>query len=358
MIFNYEPWITEDEINSLQECIRLGIASPFHIKDAQNKLSKEYKRNCLLTSSGTAAIHAALLSLGIGKGDEIICPDLTFAATWNVIEYVGAKPIFVDVDPKTWCIDYSKIESKINKKTKAIITVDLFGNPCNYEKIKEISIKNNIHLIQDAAESLGSKYKNSSVFHQGDISCTSFNLNKIVTSCGGGAIFSNDSKIIEECKSLCNQSKKGLEYDYFGVGYNYRMGSINAAILMSQISRIEEILKKKKEIKSIYQNLLSDQEVVYQKPNLDSVSNEWVVVARFKDRDTRDNIHKNLIENRIESKLIFKPASSIEWLQKKYNINPMTVSSSIFSTSLILPSSTKISKSQIERVCKVIKRTL
>ena len=358
MIFNYEPYITKEEVNSFQECVRTGIANPSHIKNAQDRLAKTYGINCLLTSSGTAAIHIALLSLNIGPGDEVICPDLTFAATWNAIKYVGAEPVFIDSDPETWCIDYSKIESKINKKTKAIITVDLFGNPCNYDKIKNMSRKYGLHLIQDAAESLGSTYKGASVFHQGDISCTSFNLNKIVTSCGGGAIFSAESKTIRECETLCNQNKKGPGYDYFNVGYNYRMGSINAALLMSQIARIEKILEAKKKIKSTYHNLLSDQDITYQRVDCNSVSNEWIVVAKLSDKATRDKIHRNLIENSIESKLIFKPASSVDWIRSQYKLSPMNNSSKIFDTSLILPSSTQISEKQIERVCKIIKRSL
>jgi perosamine synthetase len=358
MIFNYEPDITEEEFDSLRRCISEGIANPAHIENAQDRLGKIYGRDCLLTSSGTAAIHLSLLSLGIGPEDEVICPDLTFAATWNAIKYVGAKPVFADIDYDTWCIDYSNIESKINKKTRAIITVDLFGNPCNYDKIKNISQKHGLHVIQDAAESLGAKYNDRPVFQQGDISCTSFNLNKIVTSCGGGAIFSEDRKIIETCRTLCNQSKKGPGYDYFNVGYNYRMGSINASILMSQISRIEKILERKKEIKLTYQDLLAGQEISYQKVEHRSVSNDWVVVAKFLDKTARDKIHKNLIENNIESKLIFKPASSVEWTQREYKLSPMKVSSKIFDTTLILPSSTKISQKQIEKVCKIIKRAI
>ena len=140
--------------------------------------------------------------------------------------------------------------------------------------------------------------------------------------------------------------------------YNYRMGSINAALLMSQIARIEKILEAKKKIKSTYHNLLSDQDITYQRVDCNSVSNEWIVVAKLSDKATRDKIHRNLIENSIESKLIFKPASSVDWIRSQYKLSPMNISSKIFDTSLILPSSTQISEKQIERVCKIIKRSL
>ena len=253
MIFNYEPLVSNLDISSVVECINLGIANPSNNISVEKFLSQKFKIPCALTSSGTAALHISLLVLGIGPGDEVLCSDLTFSSTWNVIEYVGATPVFVDVKKDTWCMDPDDLASKITNKSRAVITVDLFGNSCDYDKIRNICNNFKLNIIQDAAESLGSRYKNEEIFKMGDISCTSFNLNKIITSCGGGAIFSSITEDIEKSKNLINQNKISNKYDYHGIGFNYRMGSINSALLLSQAKRLDEILKRKEEIRNQFQ---------------------------------------------------------------------------------------------------------
>ena len=350
MIFNYEPLVSDLDINSVLECINLGIANPSNNSSVENFLSQKFKLPCALTSSGTAALHISLLVLGIGPGDEVLCSDLTFSSTWNVIEYVGATPIFVDVKQGTWCMDPEDLASKITDRSRAVITVDLFGNSCDYEKIRNI--------LQDAAESLGSRYKSEEIFKMGDISCTSFNLNKIITSCGGGAIFSSNPEEIKKSKNLINQNKISSKYDYHGVGFNYRMGSINAALLLPQAKRIEEILKRKEAIRNEYFKKLEGTSVKFQKPETDCTPNNWVNVALFSSKKEKEQVHKDMIESEIEVKSIFKPGTLVEWLSKKYNQNICEVSADIFERSLILPSSLSISNLEIEKVCKVIKKVV
>lgn len=358
MIFNYEPLIEKSDIDNLIKCIHSGIAQSKHIDTFEKNLNDIFKIKCTTTASGTAALHLSLLASNIGPGDEIICPSYTFAASWNAILYTGAKPIFVDACKDTWCIDPQKINGKITNKTKAILTVDLFGNPCNYENIKNIAIENNLLVIQDAAESLGSLYKNKSIFSFGDISCTSFNLNKIITSCGGGAVFSNKKEIIEKIILLKNQNKKSTGYDYDGIGFNYRMGSINAAIANTQLNRIDEIINKKNKINETYRNNLPF--LQFQKTTKLGKSNNWLNVVKFKNKLKRDKVLNYLIDNKIEAKLTFKPASSVNYIKNSYNINQEEYcnSNKIFNTTISLPSSPKLSIEKINYICNIIKKVI
>jgi perosamine synthetase len=354
MVFNYEPDILEEDIQSVIKCMRTGIARPEHISNLENKIFLKFGIPVAVCSSGTSALHAALILSGIGPGDEVICPDFTFASTWNVIEYVGATPVFVDIDPKTWCIDPDKIEENITNRTRAIIPVDIFGNPCDYEKIVKISRNHNIKVIQDCAESLGSNFAGIPAMGFGDISCTSFNLNKIVTSCGGGAIFSNSVDTIKEFKKIINQNKKGGEYDYFGPGFNYRMGSVNSAILSSQLDRFDKILIKKSKISQAYRENIKN--CTFQKISEMSDSNNWVNVCRFESQEIRDGVLKSLLSDNIEAKIPFKPGTLVNWVIKKYNCNINIHSLSLFEESLILPSSPRIEDHTIEKICRIVNR--
>ena len=355
MLFNYEPQITEDDIEAVVQCMREGIAVPSHIKKCEKLFSETFEVNAALCASGTSALHIALLMAGVKKGDEVICPSMTFAASWNAIEYCGATPIFVDIDPYSWCISIEDVKKKISKKTKAILSVDLFGVPCDYEKLIPICKKNKITLIQDAAESLGSLYQARSVLKQGDISITSFNLNKIVTSCGGGAIICKDKKSISRAKKLINQNKKGSSYDYHDVGYNYRMGSINAALLSSQIKRFSKVLKRKRTINARYINRLSSLDLNFQISHARTWANKWVTVVKFSSKKQRDKVKKSLSEAEIETKNLFKPACSVKWIREKYNLKPTKNARNLYQNSLILPSSSSISEQEIEEVCDIIR---
>ena len=274
------------------------------------------------------------------------------------MEYVGAKPVFVDIDPLTWCISCNDVIQKINSKTRAIISVDLFGNPCDYKNLGDICKKHGIVLIQDAAESLGSFYDKKNVFEYGDITCTSFNLNKIITSCGGGAVFSKSSEKIKKIKSYINQCKIENSYDYYDVGYNYRMGSINAALLSSQIERIDKILEKKTDIASQYKSLLSKSELSFQEVTKKSQHNNWIVAVTFDNNSTRDKVHEHLRRHDIETKIPFTPGTSVKWLREKYNYKKCSNAYLVFKTGLLLPSSPSLATEDVEKICHVIRETL
>ena len=361
MIFNYEPLLTQSDKCAAKNAISNGIANSKIIYELESYLSEFFSAPAITCNSGTSALHLSLLAAGLKDGDEVICPVITFAASWNVIKYVGAKPIFVDVDPKTWCIDTKKLEQHITKKTKAIICVDLYGNPCDYNELFSICKRHNLILISDAAAGLGSKFNNHQLGSIADFNCISLNLNKIITSNGGGIVclgkkFQNkESKI----KQLLNQSsifssKHG--YDYNDIGFNYRFNSINAAIALSQINRLKSILTKKRLINSYYKKRLSEY-LRFQEPTEGSVTNNWMNIILFNTQNQRDKTNEHLRSNNIESRIMYKPANEIKWLQsdksKKF-IN----AKNLYKKSLSLPSGLNLSKKQIDYICDQVIITL
>ena len=210
-------------------------------------------------SSGTAALHLAIKIAGIGKGDIVFCPSLTFAASANTILYENATPIFLDVDKEYWTIDISILENAIKKyKPKALITVDLYGQSCDYDIISYLCQKHNIILIEDSAEALGSEYKGAKLGSFGSMGIFSFNGNKIITTSSGGMLVSDNIDYIERAKFLSTQAREPeLHYEHKEIGYNYRMSNILAAVGCGQLLHLDSFVEKRREIFNRYYNALS-----------------------------------------------------------------------------------------------------
>lgn len=208
---------------------------------------------CLAVSSGTTALHLALLALNIGPGDEVIVPTLTFIATANAVSYTGAKPVFSDVNSETWCIDTSHIAKLLSKYTKAIICVDLYGNPCNLIELKKFCEENSLHLISDAAESPFAEINGKKCASIADITTFSFYGNKIISSGEGGAIITNNKDFFLKMKLLRDQGMDpNVRYYFQEIGYNYRITNLQAALLVAQTNRHSEILKKRTHVFTMY----------------------------------------------------------------------------------------------------------
>ena len=343
-IFNYEPHIMVDDLKSIQHCMEDGIASPVYINKLERNLSEFLNTEVVACFSGTSALHISLLACNIGPGDEVICPALTFAATWNSIIYTGATPIFCDVDPSTWCIDTSKIEELITDDTKAIMSVDLYGNPSDYDTIQDICDRHNLYFINDAAESFGSDYKNKPCAAYSDISGISFNLNKIITGNGGGAIVVNNDKLdVSNIRNLINQNKiPGPKYEYYGVGFNYRMSSFSAAILLSQLERFNDILDIKKRMRDYYEENL-DSSIIFQAADSNASSlNYWMNVVKFNSVKQKNKVRESLALKDIECKNIFSPGECLAY------------SKNISEHCLALPSGLALSESQLKKITNII----
>ncbi len=334
----------------------------------ENKISNYIDiKKSVAVSSGTAAIHLALLSLGIKKNDTVICQSFTFVGTANPVIYLGAEPIFVDSENDTWNMDpnnlINAIKSNIRKgkKPKAIIFVHLYGMPAKIHEIKKISKKYNIPIVEDAAEALGSSYKNLKCGSFGDIGILSFNGNKIITTSGGGALLSNNYKLMEKAKFLSTQAKdKYIHYEHSNIGYNYRMSNILAAIGIAQLSLINKRVKSRRNNFKIYKKYLSKFDGInfLEEPNNSKnkdmfFSNRWLTTIIF-DKKILKIINKNKIikifeKENIEVRPLWKPMH-LQPIFKKYQYFGKKNAQNLFKNGLCLPSGSNLKLNDFDRI--------
>lgn len=314
-------------------------------------------KRAVSTQSGTAAIHIVLQELGIGSGDEVIVPALTFVATVNPVLYVGATPVFADVDIKTWNIDPRIIEKCITPKTKAIIPVHLYGNPCDMEKIMEIARRHNIIVIEDAAESLGAKYKDKYTGTIGDFGCFSFNGNKVITTGGGGMVASDDNNKLSHIDFLVNQARdESKGYYHPEIGFNYRMTNVEAALGLAQMERLDAFLVKKKKFSVIYQKELQGIDCInFQEVYEHAQSACWLTCLIFDGRIDIFPLQKALKRKGIPTRRIFMPVTEFP-PYRKYRKEEYKRAYDIHKKGLCFPSSTLNSEESIYLVCKILKK--
>ena len=332
-------------------------------ENSLSKLSSNYHVAAL--SSGTAAIHLALILLGIKKDDDIICSTFTFAASVFPISYLGANPIFVDSERKTWNMcpnlleDAIKVGIEKNKKPKAIILVHIYGMPASMDDIMCISNKYNIPVIEDAAEALGSKYKSNPLGTFGEFGIYSFNGNKIITTSGGGALLSKDKYNINKAKKLATQAREDVSYyEHKEIGYNYRLSNVCAGIGLGQLDVLQSRIERKREINSYYKNeLAGNNNLFFIEESSDSFSNFWMTTCLLDNKLTIDNenLRLDLALYNIEARLLWKPMhlQPIFLNCKKY-ING--VSEDLFSRGICLPSGTNMGQHELDRVINRIKK--
>lgn len=317
-------------------------------------------KKAVSVQSGTAALHTALYQLGIGQRDQVIVPALTFVATVNPIMYVGAKPVFVDVDIETFNIDPEEIKKKITKNTKAIIPVHLYGNPCNMDEIISIARRHNLYVIEDAAESLGAKYKARQTGTFGDLGCFSFNGNKIITTGGGGMIVGNNQYRVAHMKFLVNQARDQMRQGYYHpeIGFNYRMTNIEAALGLAQMGGFKKFLAKKKKFNSIYREELKNIDFIrFQEEYENATSSYWLTGIIFEKKIDIPALQKKLNSKGIPTRRIFMPITEFP-PYKAYKRNGYKNSYYIHNNGLCLPSSTINSIDGIYYICKILKSIL
>ena len=320
-----------------------------------------------VTSSGTAALHLALILLGVEKDDEVICQSFTFCGSVNPVVYAGGIPVLVDSEPTTWNIDPGLLEKAIKdriskgKKPKAIIYVHLYGMPAKVDEILSIARHYEIPVIEDAAEALGARYKNERVGKFGDISILSFNGNKIITTGGGGALLSGNENYIKKARFLATQARDPApHYEHSELGYNYRMSNVLAAIGRGQLQEIENFIKARRKILEFYKSSLSGQEGIrfQEEPGI-ATGNRWLTCMLIDPEKTggpdRESIRLALEKENIESRPFWKPMH----LQPLYKNAPYYgngISEKLFEQGLCLPSGSAMTEEDLERVVEVIKR--
>jgi dTDP-4-amino-4,6-dideoxygalactose transaminase len=316
-------------------------------------------------SSGTAALHLALLMLGVGPGDEVIVSSFTFAATANAVMYVRATPVFIDSDPVSWNMNPGllgeELESaaKRGKFPKAVIVVDLYGQCADYGPILETCARYGVPVVEDAAEALGASYRGKPAGSFGKIAVFSFNGNKIITTSGGGMLVSEDAAIVEKARYLATQARDPApHYQHSVVGYNYRMSNLLAAVGRGQLQVLRDRVARKRCIFHFYQNALGDLPGVsfmpiagYGEPNY------WLTCilvdpARF--GSTREDIRLALEKENIESRPLWKPMH-LQPVFKDSRVRGGSVSEKIFRDGLCLPSGTALTDVELERVAGIIR---
>ena len=305
----HEPRFIGNEKKYLNDCIDSTFVSSTgkFVDEFEEKIAKYTgAKYAVATSNGTSALHTALLLANVAKNDEVITQPLTFVATCNAISYCGANPIFIDVDKETMGLSplslqaylkknaFIKNQQCINNNTgrviKACVPMHTFGQPCRIDEIKEICDKYNISLIEDAAESLGSFYKDKHTGTFGQMGVISFNGNKIITGGGGGCVITDDEILAKRAKHLTTTAKVSHKWEYIHdmIGYNYRMPNLNAALLVAQLENLESFLLNKRELAMMYKDFFSDKACHFVEESLHSKSSYWLNTIILKDKEQRD----------------------------------------------------------------------
>lgn len=304
--------------------------------------------------NATAALHLALIALGIGKDDEVIVPTLTYIASVNAIVYCGAKPVFVDSHPQTWQIDPADVKKKITERTKAIIAVHIYGHPCEMDELKEIASSNNLAIIEDAAESFGSKYKGKFTGTIGDIGIFSFFGNKTITTGEGGMVVTNNKTLIDRTILYKGQGlARYREYWHEVVGYNYRMTNIAAAIGLAQLERADEIIEKKINIAHCYNKQLEGLPLIFHNPVGDVKHTYWMYTVLALNSATRHELREFLKQKQIETRPAFHPVHTMPMYNE--NFQQFKVAEDIGWRGINLPSYPDLTEEDIIEICSAIK---
>jgi dTDP-4-amino-4,6-dideoxygalactose transaminase len=317
-------------------------------------------------NSGTAALHLALINLGVEPGDEVIVSTFTFVGSVNPIIYQSATPIFVDNETETWNMDPEKLEEAIKdrlkkgRKPKAIILVHLYGMPAKIEEILDISTRYDIPVIEDAAESLGSKYKGKHLGTFGEMGILSFNGNKIITTSGGGALISNDKKYTDHALFLAMQAKnKTSHYEHTDVGFNYRMSNISAGIGRGQMEVLNERIRQRRANFEFYYNELKDYPgIEFLQENGTGFSNFWLTTMLVKKNgSTSEQIRIALEKENIEARPLWKPMH-LQPIFREYPFYGNGTSKGLFNKGLCLPSGSNLTQEDKRRIVDTIHHVL
>jgi aminotransferase in exopolysaccharide biosynthesis len=354
----HAPKFLGNEKKYLNECVDSTFVSS--VGEFVNRFEKAVQNYtgasfAIAISNGTSALHVALHAIGVKQDDEVITQSLSFVATTNAISYCGAKPIFLDIDQKTYGLSATQLENfltnncevvdstcrnkKSRKTIKACVPMHSFGHPCEIEKIKTICDKYHISLIEDAAESLGSFYNNKHTGRFGKAGIISFNGNKTITAGGGGVIITDDEKLAKRLKHLTTTAKipHPYEYDHDEIGFNYRMPNINAALVLAGIERLDEILKNKKETYEKYEKFFTCRGIELLKEPKNSTSNYWLNTILLKESKDKKELLEICTKENIMVRPVWKPLHTLN-MYKGCQCENMTNTLKFYDKALNIPS--------------------
>jgi perosamine synthetase len=366
-----EPYLAGNELKYVTDAITTGWISSAgkYISEFENSFA-EYCgcKYGVAVCNGTVALHLALVSLGVGNGDEVIIPSFTMIASAFAVCYTGAIPVFVDADKYSWNIDINKIEEKITSRTKAIMPVHIFGQMCEMDKIEYLAKKHNLFIVEDAAEAHGAEFKNKRAGSFSDIGSFSFFANKNITTGEGGMVVTNNENIYNNAryfKNLCFPMSGNRNYTHDKIGFNYRMSNLVAAVGLAQVEKADYYKACRIKNNEVYRSLLSDLNgVIFQEINANTLNVCWMNAIILNDEiypsKKRDELVSFLKTNGIETRLLFNGMHHQNAL-RTYGCDCSSaypVTDWLTKNGLYLPSASSLSEEIIVRICNLIKECL
>ena len=354
-----QPHLSGNEEAYVLDAIRsTWISSTGHYVD---RFEEEFSERCgavgaLSVCNGTAALHLALLALGAGPGDEVIVPAMTYVATANAVRYTGAVPVFVDVDPNSWCLDPAQLEAAVTEHTVGVIPVHLFGNPADMDAIQTVASSHGLWVLEDAAEAHFATYRGKPVGSLGDLGVFSFYGNKIITSGEGGAVVDRDGRFVDRLRLFRGQGvESGQRFYHSVIGYNYRLTNVACALLCAQLENSGEMLEQRRAVEAHYRELLPNSVCTFQKTVI-GASVPWIVGVLFASLSERRNAEDALGRINVETRPFFVPLHKLPMYSAEGLVMP--VAERLADTGLFLPTYPGLSRSDIQRVVDGIEGSL
>jgi len=361
MILTTSPSITQKEIDYVTNAITNGHGE--HWGDYIKKFEESFAeyigvKHAMTTSSCTGALHLALVALGIGEGDEVIVPDMSWIATASVVRYVGATPIFVDVLPDSWCISPNRIEKSITTRTKAIMPVHLYGHPSDMESIRNIALLYNLKVIEDAAPSIGATFNGKKTGSLGDVAGFSFQGAKTLSTGEGGMIVTNDGDLFSVIKHFAEHGRSSSGFDISDIGFKYKISNLQAAWGCAQLERIDELIEKKRLTYSWYKDELSNIDGFSINKESNEIENPvyWMnsIVLNKDFGITRNEVMSKLKDKDIDTRPFFPPMSSFRMFKNANNPQATYIGAN----GINLPSGHNLTRDEVHYICLCIKNIL
>jgi len=364
------PWITDKEIEYVTEAVRsawYGRSNVYHERFEAAFAEYVGRRHALALPSCTSAIHLALACLGIGPGDEVIVPDITWIATSAPITYVGATPVFADIDPETWCISEKSLDACITERTRAVVPVDLYGNMPNWREFLSIARRRGIAVIEDAAQAIGSEYDGRKAGSFGEISVFSFHGTKTLTTGEGGMLVTDDDVLHRRCRFLADHGRDRGERMFWNteIAYKYKMSAMQAALGLAQLERIDELITRKREIFSWYKARLGGMPDLTLNAEKSMVKNTyWMPTVIMAERlgIRKEYVIEQMKQRWIDCRPFFYPLSSLPAYRQEASAETASdrneVAYGVSPLGINLPSSLNISEKQVEYACTQFREIL
>jgi perosamine synthetase len=367
-----QPDITEAEIRAVVETLRSGrLALGPRLEAFERLVAQRVKRQYGIgVNSGTSGLHLCLAALGVGPGDEVITPAFSFVASANCVLHVGATPVFVDCDPRTLNVLPRSVESRITEKTKAIIGVEVFGNPAGMAELAALAGKYEIPLVEDCSEALGGRVRDEPVGSFGRLAVFGFYPNKQITTGEGGMVLTDDDRLAELCRSMRNQGRSpeiveagqglGSWLSHERLGFNFRMSEINAALGLAQMRRLDQLIEARQRVAAAYtRRLRGNTELILPTVEPDTFMSWFVYVVRLSDRfseDDRDYIIKGLRRHDVGASNYFPPIPLLPYFRHHFGHKPgdFPVAESVAHRTVALPFFTRLTEREVDLVCQTL----